>query len=403
MAAMLIDISTNRRRRGAALYITVLGTAMIVTVGALTVLEAVRTNARRAAMGSDTQKANLLAFSAIEHALTVINTDTGWRTTYSHGVTGAQFPLGDGTCAWVIKDASLPTTDGDLADDPTDSVRIYGIGTVGDSTRVLSLLVEPVSAPLDVLRTAAHTAGDFNANYKIVASGGPLSSNTVFQNSGEVTGDIEAPLYTGFGDHDGTFTQTPAKEMPAASVFDDIYLPMATEIPYDLLPRRGANRKLTGTLSAAANPFAGFANPNGVYHVVVPWGKTLHVQDFNFTGTLLVTMEPGTAFLGRVGGTWQPARPDFPTLVIRGANDKWIELSATHSGLIHVIGDGSFLLGGNFNLIGTVVSDAIFPAGPGNTTPTLTADPNLFANPPRGYESTQMLPVPHTYQWSEFP
>ena len=107
---------------------------------------------------------------------------------------------------------------------------------------------------LEVLRTAAHSGGDFNQIAWMRVFGGPLSSNTIFLADGYLTGDVEAPQYLRTGTHTGTFTQTPAKEMPQASVFDDIYLPLATEIDFTSIPYKGGVRELAGVCGNSSNP-----------------------------------------------------------------------------------------------------------------------------------------------------
>lgn len=111
---------------------------MIVTVIGLSAVAVIRLEARAAVEERDLAQAAHLAFSSVEHALLTLDDTADWRTGFTHGVAAAEHSLAPGTFYWVLKDP-----DGDLADDDTDPVRLYGIGQVGDVARVSSVQLEP--------------------------------------------------------------------------------------------------------------------------------------------------------------------------------------------------------------------------------------------------------------------
>ncbi|MBA3484664.1 MAG: hypothetical protein H0T51_22905 [Pirellulales bacterium] len=134
----------QRIRRGAALYVAVTGTAMIVSVLALSSMAIVRIERRQAVAVNSGLVARANARSAVELALLRINSTPAWRTTYSNNVETAAKPLGaasDGTVSWKLRDS-----DGDL--DNSDAVlTLKGIGRVGTTVQVSSVEIRAGETP----------------------------------------------------------------------------------------------------------------------------------------------------------------------------------------------------------------------------------------------------------------
>src|SRR5687768_4302680 len=91
----------DRRRRG-SIYAVVISMAILVSLIGLSAVAVGRINLRTAAAGADGANAELLAFSAIEHATTVVNTTSGWRSdpTHAHDVESPKMNLGVGSFSW---------------------------------------------------------------------------------------------------------------------------------------------------------------------------------------------------------------------------------------------------------------------------------------------------------------
>ena len=107
------------RRRG-SVYILVLGMAMLVTVAGLSVLTFARLKGREILWSNHSKEAGVLAEAAVEWALIRLTADTNWRTTYTNGVETSAVAFGNGTISFKL----LDETDGDLADENADPVRI---------------------------------------------------------------------------------------------------------------------------------------------------------------------------------------------------------------------------------------------------------------------------------------
>ena len=130
----------DRRRRG-SIYAVVISMAILVSLIGLSAVAVGRINLRTAAAGADGANAELLAFSAIEHATTVVNTVSGWRSDRAHDVETPKIKLGDGSFTWKVLYAdpalnNLPTP-------ALQPVRIVGYGRAGDAVRRYSVQLLP--------------------------------------------------------------------------------------------------------------------------------------------------------------------------------------------------------------------------------------------------------------------
>lgn len=128
----------QRSRRGAALYVAVTATTMIVSVLALTSLSVVRIERKQAAAINTRLLARSHARSAVELALARINSNGSWRTTYSNGGETALQSLGTnstGSVSWMLRDSDGNLTNADGA------LRLKGIGRVGSTVQVSSVEV----------------------------------------------------------------------------------------------------------------------------------------------------------------------------------------------------------------------------------------------------------------------
>ena len=138
-----------RFRHGAALYVLVFSTTLIVSLLGLAGIAIVRIERLQAGVVDDMLRARTNARSAVELALRVIANDPNWRTTYANGVETTAQTLGAngrGTVSWTITDS-----DGNLTDLDTN-LFIHGIGRVGDAVQVSCLKVETVSSAPAQLR-----------------------------------------------------------------------------------------------------------------------------------------------------------------------------------------------------------------------------------------------------------
>ena len=83
----------RRSRRGMALYLTVMGLALIVSAIGLSAITVARAQLRMNTRQQSWKKAGILASSAVENALVVLNTNPNWRTDYQNNVEYPATPI----------------------------------------------------------------------------------------------------------------------------------------------------------------------------------------------------------------------------------------------------------------------------------------------------------------------
>src|SRR5206468_12727179 len=83
------------------------------------------------------------------------NNDSNWRTTYTSGSMTTGKSLGHGTISFKLIDEN----DGSLANNTSDSVRVWGIGQVNNTVRVYSALLAPSTLPLSSLQVTMDAVG----------------------------------------------------------------------------------------------------------------------------------------------------------------------------------------------------------------------------------------------------
>ena len=422
---------SNLSIRG-TVYVLVLGITLIVTVLGMGAITLSRVTARTTTDANDWEAAGTLAFSACEHATSYLNaaataSPSSWRSAYVNGQTAFTQAVNRGSFSWAIKDEK----DGNLANDYLQSFRVYGIGKVGNVTRVYSVQVAPGGSALDVLRTAVHTTAAINLTGKTQSNYGPISSNAGVALSGTVNAAIEAASTSGSaGGTQALTVPAPAKTLPASTLFDDLAAD-ATAIDYSSI---GGGKIDQALLSPAYNPF-GAANAKGIYLIEVPSNKKLTVTRARIVGTLLIRGAKSVDISGPV--LWEPGPTLGPLLFVSGSgtdvkisgNPDWLlETDAgmnlnpagtpyggvtnsdtadhyppQYRGIIHVLtgGSGSLELAANVYVKGTVIADC-----PVKTTAmsTLLQDPSIYAAPPFGYAKGDVLTqVPGSWRWDTLP
>jgi len=149
----MVHQSTHRRR--AAMYMIVLATAMLVTVIGLGGLMAARTQFHIGQANNQAMQARFYAQSAIDLALYKLSADVSWRSNLSNDTWEADRVLDVGLFRWKPVDEQ----DGDLDDDSTDEVRIYGTGIVGDTVRTYSVALVPRGNEPNLLRNPGFESG----------------------------------------------------------------------------------------------------------------------------------------------------------------------------------------------------------------------------------------------------
>jgi hypothetical protein len=243
-----------------------------------------------------------------------------------------------------------------------------------------------------------------------------VEAKTVSGSNGAIQGTISTPAAV--------------RQMPSPGLFD-LYLPRATEIPWAKV-----SGGINGVLSAGNNPY-GALNARGIYHVRVPSGAQLKIDNARGQATLLLTCDAGAQVKVGPSVLWDPPRSDLPSIVTRGP-DVWLSVDSSSSvselaagrnlnppgtpyngvsdtdlsdsypaqinGIVHAIGTGSVIeLGPSVRMSGVVMTDGSIVVGDSwlnlLVNASLTADPSLFAQPPDGYTvGDQVAPVEGTWE-----
>ncbi len=152
------DIRRRPGRRG-TVYIAVLGISLLVVIIGLSTLLAVRVERRAASATEAAVQARLGAESVTDLALCWITADSNWRSTYTSGTWAAAQTVDGTTFSLKLVDE----LDGNLANDPTQPVRLYGKAVAGEAARISSLQLTPRPV-VNLLPNADMEAGTTNWN-----------------------------------------------------------------------------------------------------------------------------------------------------------------------------------------------------------------------------------------------
>lgn len=308
------------RRRGASLYVAVMGVGMIVSLIALTTSLTGRLQLRSNQTAGQQVGASLAARSGIEYALNWMNRNNDWRSVLASGVDESEVQLPSGKFVWRVTD-----NDGDLADDSRDHavLRVTGYdGNAKVSYYVLEVDIEPAGRSLTCLESAIHS----NNNIQVEDNGSLLGTGIVSAND-EINGkgnkatidlDAEAVSRAKGGDYNaGVIEGVPAREMPGEHVFD-WYVERGTEIginDLDSVAFSVDKRISTTTMSRVLSKF-GDPNPLGIYWIDCG-GQNVRIRYTRSLGTL-VLLNPGVATRVEDALLLQAEARNYPVLMVDG-------------------------------------------------------------------------------------
>ncbi len=222
------------RQRTGAVYIAVLGTALVISTLAMSALLLQRIQNRQLASTADMRQAQLNAEAAVDVALLAIKQDKSWRTTYTNGNWFSNRSTGTGTCAVDVVDP----IDANLADDPAEPVVITGVGTSGRATQRIKLTVDSWNSPLSCLRSGIAAGNLIDMSGDVLRSSGPISASQVSASSSTIYGDVTATTVSGstFVDSTSQVTANKLPELPDWSTVFNYYRTSGTQININDLP-----------------------------------------------------------------------------------------------------------------------------------------------------------------------
>jgi hypothetical protein len=405
---------------GVLLAATAVGAVMVTQIETRAVVQA-----------NDTTESGVLAASAVEYALQKMAANSSWRTTYTNNVESTPVALGRGTISFRLVDEN----DGNLANNNSDPVRVYGIGRVGKGTRVYSVKCSP--PPVSSLKVAMSINGAINfglTGYTILGSATISSNSTIIgtlTNLGstnlEAAGLITLTTPTGGGYRK---SNQPVKELPDPAHVFDYYI--ATGKKMTGVPTAGGGLQITRVLiSPTSNPYGGGLHPQGIY-VIDCGGSTVLISSCRIVGTLVLLNCGGVSLQTQLN--WEPTIAGYPALLVQGnltwkTNTSVLSESATPAVNFNPpgtpypynygLGTGTvnttttdtyptqiagivYCTGALDTNSGPVLKKGVIIAGNGNWSPTgnidLTYDSTPLANPPPGFLGTNLSPISGTWR-----
>ena len=402
-------------RRG-TIYILVLAVAANLVVMGMAAIYLLRVRMRGVGAEKERREVRRLAYCGVEQAIAMMNNYTAgtgdWRADYTNDQETTPVDMGDGQVSFKLVDE-----DGDLADDPTDPLWVYGIGRIGDAVWVERAKARvDQGLPLECLRTAVHSHRSLTLplGTELTVVGAPASTDGTLDVKGTLTGDGEAVDASLGGSVSGTVTvPAESKGMPPRTLFDE-YIGRATTLTY-------SGDLDTIALGPGVNEYDGSGvNTDGVYYLNTG-GSDLMIDKVRVCGTLIVDADGGEVTIGTC--FMKPCREDLPVLMVKGdltmhfLSPTFIEgVPVSHNfnppgapyqgvsdsdttdsyprgffGLVHIIGNttignvgtskGVFVVDGQITIFGQAAQ--------------ITHDPDLMYNPPLGYandpNSTAMI------------
>jgi Tfp pilus assembly protein PilX len=385
---------------------------MLVTLIGLTAMAAVRAERIASETTIDMAKARLYAESAIELAQELISSDANWRSSRVSGAWATSQPIGDGSFTLQVVDA----VDGNLANRPTDPVVVTATGIRGSATQHLQVTLTATGQPIGALSAAVQCAGELHISSaaNLTVTDAAASSNTTFRSQGTLTGSVECLTITLPGTVTGTTTiLAPSKTMPDSGIVA-LYSSLATAVPTSATMERFV-------LGPGYNPW-GAASTDGVY--LISSSSDFTIRNCRVNGTLVISC-PGKTVTIAANVLLQPARADFPALIVDGnlvlafdsagalaetsSNTNFNPAGAPYSGasdsdtsdsypseiqgLVHA--RGVVKLDQTSRVRGALISEstALLSAIDVSGTPQVIYDANLVKAPPMGYTTNAAMAV----------
>lgn len=306
-------------RRG-SVYPMVLATATVVAMIGVAGILVQRRMFARAEDTLDTQRASVLARSAVELGLQRISTHSDWRSRFGGGTWYKAQPARTGANAGTMTLTVTDPTDNSIGDSSKDPVLLTGVGEYGGARRTVAALYTQAMIPDDSIEVAACFEDDaeFAAFSTTIGTGVLHTDKQAKASSAQVHTPVRVgDKADGMIYHGGTATVA-TRSVPSAATVISTYLSAgATTINRSSLPQRAGVYYLENlVLSPTSNPF-GSGNAQGVYYLDMG-DRPLVIQNCRIHGTLLVRRPKNDQ--SKVTGSVHiaPAVKGYPTLVVSG-------------------------------------------------------------------------------------
>lgn len=342
----------GRRDAGTA-YVVVLSLMIMVFTIAMGAMLATRSQARAAAMYSDTAQARVLAQSAVEMCLLIMDNDPTWRRTRSNGYWISNQPLGVGTVS-----VSVVNPLGVLNRSDADPITITGVGNYGNAMQRTQIVLAGASTPYSCLSAAMVSGGLMSLGSSTVnAKNQTLASNAAITALlGSIDADVESILGgTGLFFLGSNRILATSRTLPNSNAFD-FYTNVGVAIPITSIGTSNGSRTIERVLiSPKNNPYGGTKQTQGIY-VIDCQNQKLVITNCRIVGTL-VLLNPGSGTVVQGSVSWVPAVSNYPGLMVQG------NLSLAMSGT--ALSEAT--ISTNLNPTGTPYT---YPSGTANVTVT---------------------------------
>lgn len=432
----------RRSLRRGAVYVFVLASAMVVAMVSMAVLAVAQINGRVVAQANDSAEAEVLAEAATEFALSAIASDANWRTDYPTSMPVGPLALGRGTISFSIADDA----GGNLVSNPADPVRISGTGIVRGAKKVYSLRCASGGA-LSCLQVSAAFGGKISLTSMTLTGGSavsltsnalitPISATSV---SFGMATTLQAPTTITTLLCSGTTPTTTSgtRSLPDPVHVFDYYKANGTQITIGSIPASGTLHTMQlALLSPGSNPYGGGTNAQGIYWIDCKSTEALQISNCRIVGTLVIFNPAATS--GTINSNYfAPAVSNYPALLVQGnwslgtvatnladsaatgnattptinynpANTPYNGVSDTTytttypsriDGIVYASGN---LTGKNAPAVnGVLLAGGTFTQSSGSLT--LTYNSAYYTNPPPGFTSSTIVPVPGSWKWEKAP
>lgn len=305
-------------RRGASVYVAVMGVGTLVAMTALTTSLIGRLALRDNQTQDELAQAEANARSGIEIALNWMNGNTDWRRTVVSGVDQPEVKLTRGKTVWRVTDE-----DGLLDDDARDHAVLRAEGYCGLNDRtvvVIEVDIEPAGRGLGCLSSAIHaesrvyleSSSNVNGSGVISCNGDIEANFATCDLDVQAAGDVLGSTYGGEQQANAT-----SVESPGDHVFD-WYVEQGTEIALSDLSGvlfSADERMEYARLGRFINSY-GETNSHGIYWIDCA-GTSVRLRWSRSMGTLvLLNAGPST----RVEDVllFQVEAQNYPVLMVQG-------------------------------------------------------------------------------------
>jgi hypothetical protein len=297
----------------------VLGVALIVGALGAAAIHVVRIELHHAVTADEMSRAHLVAQSGIEYAISMINSYDDWRELCDSG-DEVTFTNADprntlqGTGSFSLTPLD---SDDDLEDNDQDSVTLRSVGTAGNATSVVEVLLMPAGDGLGCLSSSMHSQGTLRVTNSLETNQRVSANSSINATGGNINGyaaSTVVPISGGVSESNKQQLANPL-EMPNLENVFEYYKTNGTWIPVGSLSGGDSIREVL--LSPMSNPYgSGETNAQGVY-VVDCQGVSITLRECRIVGTLvLLNAGSGTNIKGTI--LMEPAIANFPVLMVEG-------------------------------------------------------------------------------------